>query len=40
MSVPKNDKYKDYVRYAAHCLNMMTETTDQELRFHSTRHGR
>ncbi len=32
MSVPKNEKYKDYVRYAEHCLNVMTETTDQESR--------
>jgi hypothetical protein len=31
-SVPKNDKYKDYVRYAEHCLNMVASTRDQELR--------
>jgi hypothetical protein len=30
--VPKNDKFKDYARYAEHCLNMMTVTTDQESR--------
>ena len=32
MSVPKKDKYKDYARYAAHCLNMVASTRDQELR--------
>jgi hypothetical protein len=32
MTVPKNDKFKDYARYAVHCLNMMTVTTDQESR--------
>ena len=26
------DKFKDYVRYAEHCLNMVAGTTDQELR--------
>ena len=30
MTMPKNDKYKDYVRYAENCLNMMAGTTDQE----------
>jgi hypothetical protein len=30
MTVPKNDTYKDYVRYAEHCLNMMAGTTDTE----------
>jgi hypothetical protein len=30
--VPKNNKFKDYVRYAEHCLNLMPATTDQELR--------
>ena len=29
--MPK-DKFKDYVRYAEHCLNMVAGTTDQELR--------
>ena len=29
MTVPKNDTYKDYVRYAEHCLNMVATTTDQ-----------
>ena len=31
-TVPKNDKFKDYARYAEHCLNMTAATTDQELR--------
>ena len=28
MTMPKNDKYKDYARYAERCL--VTATTDQE----------
>ena len=32
MTVPKNDKFKDYARYAEHCLNMVTATTDQKSR--------
>ena len=32
MTLPKNDKFKDYTRYAAHCLNMVASTRDQELR--------
>jgi hypothetical protein len=28
----KNDKQKDYARYAECCLNVVTATTDQELR--------
>jgi hypothetical protein len=32
MSVPKNDTYKDYERYAEHCLNMMAGATDKESR--------
>ena len=32
MPVPENDKYKDYTRYADHCLNIVAATTDQELR--------
>jgi hypothetical protein len=28
----KNDKFKDHTRYAEYCLNLMTETTDQEAR--------
>jgi hypothetical protein len=31
-TLPKNDKFKDYTRYAEHCLNMVTGTADQELR--------
>jgi hypothetical protein len=30
--MPKNDKYKDYARYAERCLNMVAATTDQESR--------
>jgi hypothetical protein len=26
----KNDKHKEYVRYAAHCLEMVPTTPDQE----------
>jgi hypothetical protein len=32
MTVPKNDQFKDYARYAEHCLNIMASTRDQELR--------
>jgi hypothetical protein len=32
MTVPKDDTYKDYARYAEHCLNMVAATTDQESR--------
>ena len=32
VAVPKNDKFKDYARYAEHCLNMMAATTDQQSR--------
>jgi hypothetical protein len=32
MPVPKNDKYKEYARYADHCLNTVAATTDQESR--------
>jgi hypothetical protein len=28
MPALKNDKFKDYTRYAEHCLNMMASTTD------------
>jgi hypothetical protein len=31
-TLPKNDKHKDYARYAAYCLDMMAEATDQESR--------
>jgi hypothetical protein len=30
MTVPKNDKFKDYARYAKHCLNMVAGTRDQK----------
>jgi hypothetical protein len=30
--MPENDKFKDYARYAEHCLNMVAATTDQESR--------
>jgi len=30
--VPESDKHKDYVRYAEHCLNVVTATADQESR--------
>jgi hypothetical protein len=32
MAIPKNDKHKDYVRYAMHCLDVAPALTDQELR--------
>jgi hypothetical protein len=32
VAVPKNDKHKEYTRYAAHCLNMVTATKEQEAR--------
>jgi hypothetical protein len=31
-TVPKNDKFEDYARYAECCLNTVAGTTDQELR--------
>ena len=39
MAIPKREKHKEYARYAAHCLNMLTITKDQELAHHSTRNG-
>ena len=30
--MPKNDKFKDYARYAEHCLSMVAATRDQESR--------
>src|ERR1700719_3871580 len=30
MAVPKNNKHKDYVRYAEHCLKMVPQAPDQE----------
>jgi hypothetical protein len=32
MAIPKNNTYKDYVRYAEHCLNMVTIAKDQDSR--------
>ena len=32
MTAPKNDKFKDYARYADYCLNMVAAPTDQESR--------
>ena len=32
MTIPKNDKHKEYTRYAEHCLKMVTLATDQESR--------
>ena len=29
MTAPKNDKFKDYARYAEHCLNMVASTRDR-----------
>jgi hypothetical protein len=29
MSIPENGKHREYVRYAAHCLDMMTVATDR-----------
>jgi hypothetical protein len=30
VAIPKNDKHKNYARYAAHCLSMVTATKDQD----------
>ena len=30
--MPKNDKFKHYMRYAEHCLNMVASTKDPESR--------
>ncbi len=32
MATSKTDKHKDYARYAAHCLEMVPETPNQEFR--------
>jgi hypothetical protein len=32
MAISKNDTHKDYTRYAAHCLNMIPATKDQDAR--------
>jgi len=31
VTAPNNDKFKDYARYAEHCLNMGASTNDREL---------
>ncbi len=30
MAEPKNDKHKNYTRYAAHCLNVVPAIKDQD----------
>jgi hypothetical protein len=30
MTVPKNDKHKDYVRYAEHCLDLAPSVVDRD----------
>jgi hypothetical protein len=32
VTIPKTDKHKEYARYAAHCLAMVTATRDQDAR--------
>lgn len=32
MAILKNDKHKEYTRFAAHCLEMVTIARDQESR--------
>jgi hypothetical protein len=32
MTIPGNDKHKEYARYANHCLGMVTTTNDQDAR--------
>ena len=32
MPALKNDKFREYTRYAGYCLNMVASTRDQELR--------
>ena len=32
MAIPKNDKHKEYARYAEHCLHMVTVAKDQDAR--------
>ena len=32
MAVPKNNRRKDYVRYAEHCLKMVPVPTDHDYR--------
>ena len=30
MAIPKNDKHKEYMRYAEHCLEMARTATDEK----------
>ena len=39
MAILKNNKHKEYTRFAAHCLEMVTIARDQEVSVHSTRNG-
>jgi hypothetical protein len=32
MAITRNDKHKEYARYAAHCLDMVTVARDQDSR--------
>ena len=32
MATSRSDKHKEYARYAAHCLSMVTEAKDQNSR--------
>jgi hypothetical protein len=32
MAILKNDKHKEYARYAEHCLHMVTVATEQDAR--------
>ena len=32
MAIPKHEKYKQYARYAAHCLNTLPITKDRDSR--------
>jgi hypothetical protein len=32
MAILNNDKHKEYARFAAHCLEMVASTKDQEIR--------
>jgi hypothetical protein len=32
MATPKNDKHREYAQYAAHCLDMVTVTKEQDSR--------
>jgi hypothetical protein len=32
VAIPKNDKHKEYARYAEHCLHLVTVAQDQDAR--------